>query len=241
MTSRRRWIPTWVWLAGTTVLLSAQDPGEPEGVRRDRSAMVDLIARRGVKDSATLAAMRAVPRHQFVPAQYRSQAYEDHPIPIGLGQTISQPYIVAYMTEAVRPESGLKVLEVGTGSGYQAAVLARIGCRVFTIEIFPQHAESARTRLQRLGFRNVSVRAGDGHFGWREEAPFQAILVTAAAGYIPPDLIDQLAPGGRMLIPVGSPGGVQHLTQVEKDARGKVTTRNLLPVAFVPLLRAPDR
>jgi protein-L-isoaspartate(D-aspartate) O-methyltransferase len=209
--------------------------------RRERAAMVDLIIRRDVKDSATLAAMRAVPRHQFVPAEFLDQAYGDHPIPIGLGQTISQPYIVAYMTEMARAKSGLKVLEVGTGSGYQAAILAQIGCRVFSIEIFRAHADSARARLARLGFVAVNVRHGDGHFGWPEEAPFDAILVTAAAGYIPPALVEQLKPGGRMIIPVGSPGGVQNLILVEKRPDGKVSTRSLLPVAFVPLLRGPTR
>jgi protein-L-isoaspartate(D-aspartate) O-methyltransferase len=241
MTSRRRWLPAWVLLAAAPVSLAAQTPGQADSFRRERFAMVDLIVRRGVKDSATLAAMRAVPRHQFVPSEFQSRAYGDHPIPIALGQTISQPYIVAYMTEMARVRSGLKVLEVGTGSGYQAAVLDHIGCRVFTIEIFQALADSARVRLARLGFQGVTVRHGDGHFGWPEQAPFDAILVTAAAGYIPPDLVDQLKPGGRMLIPVGSVGGVQHLILVEKNTGGKVSTRSLLPVAFVPLLRPPSR
>lgn len=238
MTSQRGLLPAWMLLAGILFPLRAQTP---DRFQRERSAMVDLIVRRGVKDSATLAAMRAVPRHEFVPAGFLSQAYGDHPVPIGLGQTISQPYIVAYMTEVARVRSGFKVLEVGTGSGYQAAVLAWIGCRVFTMEIFEAHADSARSRLARLGFKNATVRHGDGHFGWPAEAPFDAILVTAAAGYIPPDLVDQLKPGGRMLIPVGSPAGTQQLILVEKSAGGKVSTRSLLPVAFVPLLRSPTR
>jgi protein-L-isoaspartate(D-aspartate) O-methyltransferase len=239
MTSRRGWFPAWVWFVGAVVSLSAQEPGPGVSFQRERAAMVDLIARRGVNDSATLAALRAVPRHQFVPAEFQHQAYGDHPVPIGLGQTISQPYIVAYMTEMARARAGLKVLEVGTGSGYQAAVLAQIGCQVFTIEIFQAHADSAQARLARLGFTAVNVRHGDGHFGWPEAAPFDAILVTAAAGYIPPALVEQLKPGGRMIIPVGSAGGVQNLILVEKRADGKVSTRSLLPVAFVPLLRSP--
>ncbi len=208
-----------------------------EGVRQARRAMVETIVARGVQDSATLAAMRAVPRHEFVPREYRGRAYGDHPLPIGHGQTISQPYMVAYMTERIDPEPGMKVLEVGTGSGYQAAVLAEIGCEVYTIEIFEALASSARRRLERLGYGDVTVRHGDGHHGWPGQAPFDAIVVTAAAGYIPPALIEQLRPGGRMLIPVGSVYGVQNLVQVEKDREGEVRTRNLLPVRFVPMLK----
>jgi len=200
-----------------------------------RRAMVDLIANRGVIDSATLAAMRAVPRHEFVPTEQRRRAYADHPLPIGYGQTISQPYIVAFMTEILEPHPGMKVLEVGTGSGYQAAVLAQIGCDVFTVEIFEALANSASERLNRLGFQ-VTSRHADGHFGWSEEAPFDVVIVTAAAGYIPPALVEQLKPGGRMVIPVGSVYGIQNLLLVEKDQEGQVATRNLLPVRFVPML-----
>jgi protein-L-isoaspartate(D-aspartate) O-methyltransferase len=194
------------------------------------------IAGQGITDTTTLRAMRTVPRHEFVPERYRDQAYGDHPLPIGYGQTISQPYIVAYMTEIIQPRPGMKVLEVGTGSGYQAAILAEAGCEVYTIEIFRALATSAKERLARLGYRSVKVRHGDGHFGWPEEAPFDAIVVTAAAGYIPPDLIAQLKPGGRMVIPVGSVYGVQNLILVQKDQDGNTRTRNLLPVRFVPLL-----
>jgi protein-L-isoaspartate(D-aspartate) O-methyltransferase len=194
------------------------------------------IAGQGITDTTTLRAMRTVPRHEFVPERYRDQAYGDHPLPIGYGQTISQPYIVAYMTEIIQPRPGMKVLEVGTGSGYQAAILAEAGCEVYTIEIFRALATSAQERLARLGYRSVKVRHGDGHFGWPEEAPFDAIVVTAAAGYIPPDLIAQLKPGGRMVIPVGSVYGVQNLILVQKDQDGNTRTRNLLPVRFVPLL-----
>ncbi len=211
---------------------SASDPNEPQ-----RLAMVRLIREYGVRDSATLAAMRSVLRHEFVPEGYRRRAYGDYPLPIGYGQTISQPYIVAYMTETLDPEPGMKVLEVGTGSGYQAAVLAEIGCEVYTVEIFEALATSARQRLERLGYANVTVRHADGHYGWSEAAPFDAVIVTAAAGYIPPALVEQLKPGGRMVIPVGSVYGVQNLILVEKDAAGDVRTHNLLPVRFVPMLK----
>ena len=231
---------TLAGLAITAPSLWSQEPRAADGVRRAREAMVALIASRGVKDSATLAALRAVPRHEFVPADYRNEAYADHPLPIGHGQTISQPYIVGYMTELARPRAGMKVLEVGTGSGYQAAILSRIGCEVYTIEIFDALATSARDRLKRLGY-SATVRQGDGHFGWPEQAPFDAILVTAAAGYIPPALVEQLKPGGRMLIPVGNVYGVQNLILITKNARGEASTRTLLPVRFVPLLRAPAR
>jgi len=220
-------------LALAALLLRPQD----DAVQHSRrTAMVDLIVRAGVRDSATLVAMRAVPRHAFVPADERDLAYGDHPLPIGFGQTISQPYIVAYMTEVLRPVPGMKVLEVGTGSGYQAAVLAATGCEVYTIEIFETLASSAAERLKRLGYRRVTVRHGDGHFGWAEAAPFDAVIVTAAAGYIPPALVAQLKARGRMVIPVGSVYGVQNLILVEKDERGRVTTRALLPVRFVPML-----
>ena len=203
----------------------------------ERDAMVNLIERMGVRDSTTLAAMRSVPRHEFVPAEHERRAYGDHQIPIGLGQTISQPYIVAYMTELLRPKPGLRVLEVGTGSGYQAAVLAATGATVYTVEIFEVLAERAREPLARLGYSNVTVRHADGHDGWIEHAPFDAVIVTAAAGYIPPALISQLKPTGRMVIPVGSVYGVQSLILVEKDERGELTTEGLLPVRFVPMLK----
>ncbi len=191
----------------------------------------------GIVDSATLRAMRTVPRHEFVPRLSRDRAYGDHPLPIGHGQTISQPYIVAYMTEVVRPRAGMRVLEIGTGSGYQAAVLAEIGARVHTIEIFEELATSAKDRLERLGYRNVDARHGDGFYGWPEAAPFDAIVVTAVAGHIPPPLITQLAPGARLIIPVGSVYGTQNLILVEKSREGVIRTRTLLPVRFVPLLR----
>ncbi len=205
--------------------------------RTRRLALARDIAAQGVRDSAVLAAMRAVPRHEFVAPLFRDQAYEDHPLPIERGQTISQPSLVAYMTELLRPRRGMKVLEVGTGSGYQAAVLAAIGCRVFTIEIFRELAASAEARLKRLGYRNVAVRHGDGYLGWPEQAPFDAIIVTAGAEHVPKPLVEQLARGGRMVIPVGANAADAELTVVEKDAAGRVTTREVLPVRFVPLLR----
>jgi protein-L-isoaspartate(D-aspartate) O-methyltransferase len=224
--------------AAATVAASpaAAPPAESVAFRAERLAMVRDIAAMGVRDSATLAAMRAVPRHEFVLPQDRDIAYGDHPLPIGYGQTISQPYIVAYMTEVLRPRPGMKVLEVGTGSGYQAAVLADLGCSVYTVEIFAALAESARRRLARLGYGRVAARHADGHHGWPEAAPFDAVIVTAAAGYVPPALVQQLAPGGRMVIPVGSVFGVQNLILVEKDSAGRTRTRNLLPVRFVPML-----
>jgi protein-L-isoaspartate(D-aspartate) O-methyltransferase len=223
-------------LAGTGACAEggAQDARFAELRRR----MVEQqIAARGVRDSATLAAMSRVPRHAFVPGAYLDRAYDDRPLPIGLGQTISQPYIVAYMTERLRPRPGQRVLEVGTGSGYQAAVLAEIVDSVYTVEIFRALADSARARLARLGYGNVVVRHGDGYFGWPEAAPFDAIIVTAAAGHVPPPLLEQLRPGGRMILPVGHVHGVQTLVLVEKDADGTVRTETLLPVRFVPLLR----
>lgn len=196
----------------------------------------DQIVAMGVTDTATLRAMRTVPRHEFVPADLSSRAYGDHPLPIGYGQTISQPYIVAYMTERLRPRRGMTVLEVGTGSGYQAAVLAEAGATVYTIEIVKALADQASERLKRLGYAAVNVRHADGHFGWPEAAPFDAVIVTAAAGYIPPALVEQLRPGGRMVIPVGSIYGVQNLVFVEKAPDGKIRTETLLPVRFVPLV-----
>ena len=219
-------------LASSLPVANAQSPDR----REERDRMVQQIVRYGVRDSATLDAMARVPRHEFVPAEHRARAYGDHPLPIGLGQTISQPYIVAYMTEMLELRPGIKVLEVGTGSGYQAAVLDAIGCDVFTIEIYEALARSARDRLQRLGFTRVTTRHADGHFGWIEEAPFDAIIVTAAAGFIPPALVEQLRPGGRMMIPVGNPLGVQNLILVTKDEQGNVRTRGVLPVRFVPLV-----
>jgi protein-L-isoaspartate(D-aspartate) O-methyltransferase len=207
--------------------------------RERREALVDAIAAGGVRDSATLAALRAVPRHEFVPAEFADLAYLDEPLPIGHGQTISQPGIVAVMTEALRPRPGLRVLEVGTGSGYQAAVLAQAGCRVHSIEIIEALADSARARLRRLGYGSVEVRHGDGYLGWPEAAPFDAIILTAAPERIPPGLVEQLATGGRLVAPVGPEGEEQQLQLLEKDAGGRVRVTRLLAVRFVPMRGRP--
>ena len=183
-----------------------------------------------------LEAMRQVPRHLFVGDGRQRQAYQDNPLPIGHEQTISQPYIVAYMTEILELGSDDRVLEVGTGSGYQAAVLSWLVCEVFSIEIIPGLTETARCNLERAGCTGVQLKTGDGYYGWRECAPFDAIIVTAAAGEgIPPPLIEQLKPGGRMIIPVGPVMRVQHLMLVRKSATGKVLKERKLPVRFVPL------
>lgn len=227
------------WGCGLLMLVSPAARGQTAveaRLRAERLAMVSTIEVYGVRDERTLEALRRIPRHEFVPGEYHDEAYGDYPLPIGHGQTISQPYIVAYMTEMLRVAPGMKVLEVGTGSGYQAAVLAEIGCEVYTVEIFRALAESAEARLQRLGYAGVRVRHADGHFGWPEAAPFDAVIVTAAAGYVPPALISQLKPGARMVIPVGSVHGVQNLILVQKSPEGAVTTENLLPVRFVPML-----
>ncbi len=235
-------------LALTLCLASCQDArveqpvAEPESIAVDfdeaRRLMVDgQIRSRGVEAETVLAAMEAVPRHEFVPEEYRRYAYEDTPLPIGLEQTISQPYIVALMTELVSPEAGDRVLEVGTGSGYQAAVIAEIVDRVYTIEIIPTLALSAGRLLDRLEIANVEVRTGDGYMGWPEHAPFDGILVTAGATQIPQPLVDQLAPGARMIIPVGETQAYQVLKVVEKREDGTVEVRDVIPVRFVPLRR----
>ena len=182
-------------------------------------------------------AMRTVPRHRFVPPELVHDAYRDRPLPIGLGQTISQPFIVALMTELLDPEPGHRVLEVGTGSGYQAAVLAQCVAKVYSIEIVAPLGERARAVLAELGYRNVEVRIGDGYKGWPEAAPFDAIIVTAAPDHVPQPLVDQLAPKGRMVIPVGSHHGVQDLLVITKDVDGRAVTRRTIAVRFVPLTR----
>jgi len=200
-----------------------------------REEMVRLqIERRGVRNPAVLRAMREVPRHLFVPEPMRRSAYEDHPLPIGHGQTISQPYIVAAMTEMLDPKPGHRVLEIGTGSGYQAAVLARLVSHVYTIEIVEPLGKQAQERLAALGYRNVTVRIGDGYEGWPEEAPFDRIILTAAPPEVPQKLIDQLRNGGRLVAPVGA--GWQELVVIDKDAKGNVRRRTEFPVMFVPMV-----
>jgi protein-L-isoaspartate(D-aspartate) O-methyltransferase len=214
--------------------------GAVEAWKTERGRMVhQQIASRGISHQATLDAMRKVPRHLFVPSNMRNNAYRDSPLPIGYGQTISQPYIVAYMTEIINPQPDFKVLEIGTGSGYQAAVLAEIVQEVYTIEIIPELANEAGAVFNTIGYENIFVKTADGFYGWEEEGPFDAIVVTAAAEFIPPPLIAQLKDGGRMIIPVGTPFMVQQLVLVEKN-KGKVKTTNLMPVRFVPFTRGKE-
>ncbi len=208
---------------------------------RDRERMVvTQIEARGVRDPIVLSALRKVPRHRFVPKSLEERAYDDTPLPIGYGQTISQPYIVAYMTEALQLKGTEKVLEIGTGSGYQAAILAEITPHVYTIEIIPELADRARKTLNEAGYRFVKTRQGDGYFGWEEESPFDAIIVTAAAGHVPPPLLSQLKAGGKLIIPLGGPYEVQMLTLVEKMQDGTFRTNQLLPVRFVPFVRKAE-
>lgn len=221
-------------------MLGAQgsgDPADPLSGRIDeRRLLVERhIAGEGITDPATLEAMRRVPRHEFVPQEQRRLAYRNQPLAIGYGQTISQPYIVAYMTEALDLQASDRVLEIGAGSGYQAAVLAEIVDQVYTVEIIEPLATSARERLRRLGYDNVTVRQGDGYYGWPEHAPFDAIIVTAAAGHIPRPLLEQLKPGGRLVIPIGPVYAVQSLVLARRDDDGEVRTQQLLPVRFVPM------
>lgn len=190
-----------------------------------------------VQDPRVLSAMRTVPRHFFVNAEHVSRAYGDHPLPIGFGQTISQPYIVALMTEMLEVGPHHRVLEVGTGSGYQAAVLSKLVGQVYTVEIVEPLGDRAADRLRRLGYDNVHVKIGDGYYGWEEKAPFDRIIVTCAASLVPPPLLRQLKAGGKMCIPVGGQYTVQYLTMVEKSMEGTVTTKKTVPVRFVPLVR----
>jgi protein-L-isoaspartate(D-aspartate) O-methyltransferase len=225
------WMP-WLVALSAFGCSSDRDGDEPAFARARAEMVATQIAARGVRDERTLAAMRTVPRHLFVPAALAGQAYEDHPLPIGHGQTISQPYIVGFMTEALALHGGETVLEVGTGSGYQAAVLAEIAAKVYTIEIVTPLAEEAGERLRRLGYEKVEVRAGDGYLGWPEKAPFDAIMVTAAAPRVPEPLKQQLKDGGRLILPVGDEW--QELVVVTRRA-GTFEQTRVLPVRFVPM------
>jgi len=237
----RRRPPSPAWLGARAVLglaavlaAGAVAAGSRDPFAAARERMVrETIEARGIRDPRVLRAMRAVPRHLFVPPGHRDRAYADSPVPIGEGQTVSQPYIVALMTELAEVEPGEKVLEVGTGSGYQAAVLAEMGVRVYTIEIVEPLALRARETLRRLGYDTVRVRVGDGYRGWPAEAPFDAVLVTAAAPRIPEPLLEQLAPGGRLVAPVGAADG-QQLVVVTRTPSGS-ERRTVIPVRFVPM------
>jgi protein-L-isoaspartate(D-aspartate) O-methyltransferase len=234
-------------LAAAVLVLGLAQAGAEEDLETQRVEMVKVIeaygrdvavelGRKGI-DDRVLEVMNSIPRHRFVSDRLRDSAYADRPLPIGYGQTISQPFIVALMTDLLDIEPEDVVLEIGTGSGYQAAVLARLVDRVCTIEIVPPLGESAAVLLERLGYGNVRTMIGDGYYGWPDCGPFDGIVVTAAASHVPPPLIAQLKPGGRMVIPVGGPFSLQHLMLVEKRPDGGILTRQMLPVRFVPLTR----
>jgi protein-L-isoaspartate(D-aspartate) O-methyltransferase len=210
------------------------EPTDPKRVERERM-VADQIESRGVRDAGVLAAMRQVPRHLFVPDALQPQAYDDHPLPVGHGQTISQPYIVALMTELARPSPTDRALEIGTGSGYQAAVLSRLVAHVYSVEIVDTLHQQAAERLARLGYANVTAIRADGYDGWPAAAPYDIVLVTAAPEEVPEALIAQLAPGGRLVIPVGARS--QELQLIEKDSEGRTRARTVAPVMFVPLVR----
>jgi protein-L-isoaspartate(D-aspartate) O-methyltransferase len=265
MMQESRWTVFGKWICTSVVLLvllsplhllsadpnqrlSQSDPNEKKPTRYDhrhrafservteRMIMVaEQIKARDINDPNVLRAMQEVPRHFFVPAGKRSFAYSDIPLPIGQGQTISQPYIVAFMTEAMRLTPDSKVLEIGTGSGYQAAVCAEIAADVYTIEIVEELAKSADLHLKELGYKNVFVKFGDGYFGWEEKGPFDAIIGTAAAERIPPPLLEQLKPTGRMILPCENEAGFQYLVLVTKDQNGAIHKESVLPVRFVPM------
>jgi protein-L-isoaspartate(D-aspartate) O-methyltransferase len=229
---------TFAWLA-----IAPAVADEPDFTAA-RAALIDELRAQGRHDpppdrngfdERVLRAMLEVARHEFVPARLQSEAYMNHPLPIGHGQTISQPYIVALMTDLVAPDADDTVLEVGTGSGYQAAVLAKLVRQVYSMEIIEPLAEQVARRLDRLGYDNVTTSLGDGYFGWPQHAPYDAIVVTAAASHVPPPLIEQLKPGGRMVIPVGGRFTVQYLLLLEKTTNGEILTRQITAVRFVPL------
>jgi protein-L-isoaspartate(D-aspartate) O-methyltransferase len=221
--------------SATPTAVPTVESSPPDEFTDARNAMVsDQIAARGIDSEEVLAAMRKVPRHEFVPEDMVPLAYQDHPLPIGYGQTISQPYIVGLMTQSLDPNAGQKILEIGTGSGYQAAILAELGIEVYTIEIIPELADQAALRLEGQGYTNVNTLNADGYFGWEEFAPFDAIIVTAAPDHLPQPLINQLKEGGRLVIPIGPVGFVQTLWMFEK-INGELQATNLGGVTFVPL------
>ena len=242
---RIKHIVFWLVVVGLILLLFSTHVIAGDDFQQQRYELVDTLKADSVTipdvlgqkmlDERVLDAMRKVPRHEFVPETQRANAYANRPLPIGHGQTISQPYIVAIMTHLLKPKKTDRVLEIGTGSGYQAAILAELVDGVYSIEIIEPLAQRAAADLKRTGYSRIHTRSGDGYYGWEGEEPFDGIIVTAAASHIPPPLIKQLKPGGRMIIPVGSHFMMQYLVLVSKEADGKVTTRQMLPVAFVPL------
>jgi len=217
-------------------------------IRNDRQRMIDDIENeveftrhmigRDHLDTKVMDAMREVRREEFVPPELRCAAFENGPLPIGHGQTISQPYIVALMTDMLNPQPGCSVLEIGTGSGYQTAILSRLCKKVYTLEVVPGLCDAAKLLFEKLGCDNIEARTGNGYDGWPEHAPYDGIIVTAAASYIPPALVEQLKPDGRLVIPVGQPYGHQELMLVEKDPQGEIHTRDILGVAFVPMVES---
>jgi protein-L-isoaspartate(D-aspartate) O-methyltransferase len=233
----------WQWLvvAGLAATSCGQSPTPVFDFSAQRQRMVERqLMTRGIKDARVLAAMEKVPREEFVPADQRREAYEDGPLPIGHGQTISQPYVVAFMTQQLQPKSSDRVLEIGTGSGYQAAILAELVAEVYTIEIVEPLAKNAEATLQRRGYQNVHVKVGDGYKGWPEHAPFDAIIVTAAPDHVPQPLTEQLKEGGRMIIPVGGAFRDQELYLLEKK-NGQLKKSATLPVRFVPMVSEPQK
>ena len=245
--SNRRWLTSLGTLLAITVInaLGPCSAAANERFRDSRENMIRLIEadvretsfylKKSALDPRVLNAMARVPRHEFVPSDLIDLAYKNRPLPIGHGQTISQPYIVAIMTDLLNIEPGHRVLEIGTGSGYQAAVLAELNTRVWSIEIIKALGQQAQIRLQRLGYDNIELRLGDGYYGWPEQAPFDVIIVTAAANHIPPPLLKQLKPGGKMIIPVGSRFFTQELILITRSDNDEFITRQVLPVRFVPL------
>lgn len=241
--NKKRWV--WLSIAGLLLAVSASISAEEQKYANERRALVrevSQLARAAAKETGrpainpdVLAAMSRTPRHRFVPEDQLRYAYHNRPLPIGYGQTISQPYLVALMTDLLQVKPGQRVLEIGTGSGYQAALLAELDIRVYTMEIIEPLAKNAEKALSSLYPGRVTVRHGDGYYGWNEHAPFDAIIVTAAASHVPPMLNDQLKPGGRMIIPLGSSFLVQQLVLVEKSADGRITSQEIAPVRFVPL------
>ena len=203
-----------------------------------RTQMIDMhLTPRGIWNPAVLKAVKQVPRHEFVPQHIRKLAYADRPLPIGEGQTISQPYVVAWMSQLLELEKGMKVLEIGTGSGYQAAVLATMGVKTYSMEIRPNLAREVKIRLKKLGYK-VEVRQGDGYYGWNEHAPFDRVIITAAANHVPRPLLDQLKPGGKLILPLGNVRYSQNMTLIEKDSQGKMRTSQHGQVRFVPMVGA---